>query len=77
MSFNIFEQPEDVQRYAVDEYNAAQLHMFKNEIYVNTLGRQYRVLEDSPEGHSYVKVDHECNHGRAIQRLVPKIVLIS
>ena len=77
MGFNVFEQPEDVQRYVLDEWDAAQLRMFKDEIYVNNQNRTYKVLEDSAENEIYVKVSCDCNGGKAIQRLVPKIVLVS
>lgn len=73
--FNIFEQPEDVQQYILDEWDAAQLPMYEGEVYVNTLGKSYRVLEDSKINDIYVKVTHEHLGGVAV-RQVPKIILV-
>lgn len=74
--FSIEDYPFDVQYYILDEWDASQLKMFKDEVYVNTLGKTFRVLEDSPENEVYVRVVHEHHGGKAI-RLVPKVVLVS
>lgn len=77
MAFNILEQPRDVQEYIYNEWLDADLFMQKGEIYCNTLGKVYVVLEDSLPGNIYVKVSNAQLEGRAISRLVPKTILVS
>ena len=66
----------DVKAYMIDEANAAKYDMSKGEIYKNSLGYMYKVIEDSPHGNTHVKVKFYFSLGTAI-REVPKVVLIS
>lgn len=66
----------DVQEYSKMEYNAGSVSMKRNDIFTNSLGITYTVLEDAPEGDIYVRVACNFTYGSAI-REIPKIILIS
>lgn len=73
---DLTDYPPDVKTYMKDEAEAAKYDMSKGEIYKNSLGYMYKVIEDSPHGNMYVRVKFYFSLGTAI-REVPKVVLIS
>lgn len=75
-TYNLEDAPPDVQAYNISELDAAKYDMYKGEVYKNSLGYKYIVLEDSPRGKIEVKVYFPFSLGRA-WRQVPKVVLIS
>ena len=75
-SFNINDYEPDVQQYMFDEWAAADNPMYRGEVYINTRGKVYRVLEDSMPGESYVKVEIQDKFGK-YTGYRPKIILIS
>ena len=66
----------EVQRYILQQMDDSMYPMRKNEIYVNSTGKEYLVLEDSPAGEVYVKVRTNCFSGTA-ERWVAKTVIVS
>lgn len=66
----------DVQNYIKQETEAEKIPMFKDDIFINSLGIAYKILEDAPQGCRFVRVKCNFNYGSAI-REIPKIILIS
>lgn len=66
----------DVQHYIIEKMDCIDYAMEKGQTYVNSLGRAYIVLEDSPIGELIVKVKTDCPFGTAV-RTVDKLILLS
>lgn len=74
LSINKYEP--DVQNYIKQETEAEKIAMFKDDIFINSLGIAYKILEDAPQGCRFVRVKCNFNYGSII-REIPKIILIS
>lgn len=75
-AFKLDEAPEDVQNWVRNhEWPAIQKEMKAGEVYTNSIGNRYYVIEDSPAGKEDVKVSQHLFSGTAIRYVHKAVVL--
>ena len=74
--FDFSQYSPEVQQWVLQQMDDAMCPMRKGECYINSVGYEYRILEDSPAGELYVKAISDYPIKGSI-RYISKAVILS